>query len=65
MTLEQQLATVQAAIQKILATGQRVRKGDREVEHARLSDLQAQEAQLQQQIAASKRGRNRISFLKI
>lgn len=65
MTLEQQLANVQAAIQKILATGQRVRKGDREVEHARLSDLQVQEAQLQQQLAARKRGRNRINYVKI
>jgi cell division protein FtsB len=62
---EQRLAEVRAAISKILATGQIVRKGDRSVQYAELASLQKQEAQLQQQIATARRGRNRISYLSI
>lgn len=62
---EQRLAEVQAAISRILSTGQIVRKGDRSVQYAELASLQKQEGQLQQQIATARRGRNRISYLSI
>lgn len=62
---EQRLAEVRAAISRILNNGQMVRKGDRSVQYAELSALQKQEAQLQQQINAAKRGRNRISYVSI
>ena len=62
---EQRLAEVQAAISRILSTGQIVRKGDRSVQYAELASLQKQEAQLKQQISAAARGRNRINYLSI
>lgn len=65
---EQRLADVRAAIAQILTTGQRVRKGDREVQRAELASLRMLEEQYQRSVnteRASSRGRNRISYLRI
>lgn len=65
---EQRLADVRAAIAQILATGQKVRKGDREVQRAELASLRMLEEQYQRSVnteRAASRGRNRISYLRI
>jgi len=62
---EQRLADTQAAIDKILKTGQSVRKADREVQHANLESLQRLAQTLQAQVQAERRGRNRVSYVSI
>lgn len=67
---EQQLASVRAAIKTILEKGQRVRKGDREVQRAELASLRMLEDQLARSVSAEKaarlgRGRSRISYPRI
>lgn len=65
---EQRLAEVRASIKQILESGQSIRKGDREVKRAELASLRILEDQYSKQAAreaASKRGRNRISYVSI
>lgn len=65
---QQRLAEVRASISQILASGQRIRKGDREVQRAELASLRILEEQYAKQVnqeAAALRGRNRISYVSI
>lgn len=65
---QQRLAEVRAAIDQILTTGQRIRRGDREVQRAELASLRILEEQYQRAVdteRAAARGRNRISYLRI
>lgn len=62
---EQRLAECRAGIKAILEKGQRIRKGDREVQRAELSSLRILEAELARQVASETatrvgRGRSRI-----
>lgn len=65
---QQRLAEVRAAIDQILTTGQRIRRGDREVQRAELASLRILEEQYQRAVDTERvaaRGRNRISYLRI
>lgn len=67
---EQRLADVRAAINDVLTKGQRLRKGDREVQRAELAQLRVLESEYAaraaaESAAAKSRGRNRIRYLKI
>lgn len=64
---QMRLAEVRASIAKINATGQRVRKGDREVQYADLTALLKLEEQYRNEVSreAARRGRNRITYLSI
>lgn len=65
---QQLLAEVRASISQILTSGQRIRKGDREVQRAELASLRILEEQYRKQVnqeAAAARGRNRISYVSI
>lgn len=65
---QQRLAEVRASISQILASGQRIRKGDREVQRAELASLRILEEQYTKQVnqeASALRGRNRISYVSI
>lgn len=67
---QQRLADCRAAIRSILEKGQRVRKGDREVQRAELASLRVLEGELAAEVAAEKaqqggRGRSRIVFARI
>ena len=64
---QQRLAEVRASIKAILEKGQRVRKGDREVQRAELASLRILEAQVAREVvnetaALSGRGRSRIKY---
>ena len=64
---EQRLADVRAAIKDILDKGQRVRKGDREMQRAELASLRILESQVAKEVANENaalmgRGRSRISY---
>lgn len=66
---EQRLAEVRAAINQILKGGQRIRRGDREVQRAELASLRILEEQYNKAVsnekALARRGRNRINYLSI
>jgi hypothetical protein len=67
---QQRLADVRAGIKAILEKGQRVKKGDREVQRAELASLRMLESQLsaevsREQAALVGRGRSRISYPRI
>lgn len=67
---QQRLADVRASIKAILEKGQRVRKGDREVQRAELASLRVLEAQVAREVANETaslmgRGRSRISYPRI
>lgn len=67
---QQRLADVRAGIKAILEKGQRVRKGDREMQRAELASLRMLEAQILKDVAHEAallrgRGRNRISYPRI
>lgn len=64
---QQRLAEVRASIKAILEKGQRVRRGDREVQRAELASLRILEAQVAKEVANESavlqgRGRSRISY---
>jgi hypothetical protein len=64
---QQRLADVRASIKAILEKGQRVRRGDREVQRAELASLRMLEAQVSKEVANENaamlgRGRSRISY---
>lgn len=64
---QQRLADVRASIKAILEKGQRVRRGDREVQRAELASLRILEAQVAREVANENaallgRGRSRISY---
>ncbi len=64
---QQRLAEVRASIKAILENGQRVRRGDREVQRAELASLRILEAQVAKEVANESaalqgRGRSRISY---
>jgi hypothetical protein len=64
---QQRLAEVRASIKSILEKGQRVRKGDREVQRAELASLRMLESQITKEVANESaalmgRGRNRITY---
>lgn len=64
---QQRLAEVRASIKAILEKGQRVRRGDREVQRAELASLRILEAQVAKEVANENaallgRGRSRISY---
>lgn len=67
---EQRLAETRASIKAILEKGQRVRRGDREIQRAELASLRMLEDQYARAVSAEKaalagRGRNRISYPRI
>lgn len=65
---QQQLAAVRASIAEVLAKGQRLRKGDREVQRAELASLRMLESQYLDQVKAEQAragGRNRIRYVSI
>ncbi|RMH85214.1 hypothetical protein EA796_06810 [Pseudomonas sp. AOB-7] len=67
---QQRLADCRAAIRSILEKGQRVRKGDREVQRAELASLRVLEGQLAAEVAAETarlggRGRSRLTYPRI
>lgn len=67
---QQRLADVRAGIKAILDGGQRVRRGDREVQRAELASLRMLETQLtrdvaNEQAALAGRGRSRITYPRI
>lgn len=65
---EQRLAEVRQAIKEVMSKGQRLRKGDREIQRAELASLRVLENQYLNQVTtelARNRGRNRISYLSI
>ncbi|MDI6527722.1 hypothetical protein QMA71_19465 [Pseudomonas otitidis] len=65
---EQRLAEVRQAIKEVMSKGQRLRKGDREIQRAELASLRVLENQYLNQVTtelARSRGRNRISYLSI
>ncbi|AQZ96638.1 hypothetical protein ACFSB1_11160 [Halopseudomonas phragmitis] len=67
---QQRLADVRASIKAILEKGQRVRKGDREVQRAELASLRMLESQIAREVSAEQaalrgRGRSRITYGKI
>lgn len=64
---QQRLAEVRASIKAILEKGQRVRRGDREVQRAELASLRILEAQVAKEVVNENavlqgRGRSRISY---
>lgn len=64
---QQRLVEVRASIKAILEKGQRVRRGDREVQRAELASLRILEAQVAKEVANENaallgRGRSRISY---
>ena len=64
---QQRLTDVRASIKAILEKGQRVRRGDREVQRAELASLRILEAQVAREVANENaallgRGRSRISY---
>lgn len=64
---QQRLADVRASIKAILEKGQRVRKGDREVQRAELASLRILEAQVAREVSSENaalmgRGRSRITY---
>lgn len=67
---QQRLADVRAGIKAILEKGQRMRKGDREVQRAELASLRVLEAQIAKEVANEQaalmgRGRSRITYPRI
>lgn len=67
-TAAERLEEVRQAISKILTEGQRVRRGDRELQRAELASLRILEEQYKADAsaeAAATRGRNRISYVSI
>ncbi|OLF55229.1 hypothetical protein [Pseudomonas chlororaphis] len=65
---QQRLAEVRAAISRVLKSGQRLRRQDREVQLAELNSLRLLEKQYAEEVAAEQatlqgRGRNRISYM--
>jgi alkylation response protein AidB-like acyl-CoA dehydrogenase len=67
---QQRLADCRAAIRSILEKGQRVRKGDREVQRAELASLRMLEGQLAAEVATEAvrlggRGRSRLTYPRI
>lgn len=67
---EQRLADVRAGIKAVIEKGQRMRRGDREIQRAELASLRMLEDQLIKQVSAEKaaragRGRSRISYARI
>jgi hypothetical protein len=67
---QQRLAEVRASIKAILEKGQRVRRGDREVQRAELASLRILESQVAKEVASENaalvgRGRSRISYPRI
>ncbi|WP_236211338.1 hypothetical protein [Metapseudomonas otitidis] len=65
---EQRLAEVRQAIKEVMSKGQRLRKGDREIQRAELASLRVLENQYLNQVTTEKArssGRNRISYLSI
>lgn len=65
---QQQLAAVRASIAEVLAKGQRLRKGDREIQRAELASLRMLENQYLDQVKAEQArvgGRNRIRYVSI
>ena len=67
---QQRLSEVRASIKAILEKGQRVRRGDREVQRAELASLRILESQVAKEVASENaaligRGRSRISYPRI
>lgn len=67
---QQRLADVRAGIKAILEKGQRMRKGDRELQRAELASLRVLEAQIAKEVANEQaalvgRGRSRITYPRI
>ncbi|MNJ34926.1 hypothetical protein D3C77_296520 [compost metagenome] len=67
---QQRLAEVRAAISAVLRNGQRLRRADREVQMAELNSLRLLEKQYAEQVAAEaaalqRRGRNRVSYVRV
>lgn len=65
-TAQQRLDGVRAQIDEVLKKGQRMRKGDRELQRAELASLRALEAEYAREAAreaAAKSGRGRITRL--
>lgn len=67
---EQRLADVRAGIKAVIEKGQRMRRGDREIQRAELASLRLLEDQLNKQVSAENaaragRGRSRISYARI
>lgn len=67
---EQRLAEVRAGIKAILEKGQRVRKGDREMQRAELASLRVLEAEISKEVGREKaaqagRGRNRVIYARL
>ncbi|MDN7142705.1 hypothetical protein KC131_18820 [Pseudomonas sp. JQ170] len=67
---QQRLAEVRAAISAVLKNGQRLRRADREVQMAELNSLRLLEKQYSEQVAAEaaalqRRGRNRVSYVRV
>lgn len=64
---QQRLAQVRASIKAILEKGQRVRRGDRELQRAELASLRMLETQVSKEVANENaalkgRGRSRITY---
>lgn len=64
---QQRLAQVRASILAILEKGQRVRRGDRELQRAELASLRMLETQIAKEVANENaalkgRGRSRITY---
>ncbi|MBX9762871.1 MAG: hypothetical protein K2Y24_07565 [Pseudomonadaceae bacterium] len=65
-TAQERLDSVRAEIDEVLSKGQRLRKGDREVQRAELASLRMLEEQYAKQAgreAAAKNGRPRVTRL--
>lgn len=67
---QQRLADVRAGIKAILEKGQRMRKGDRELQRAELASLRVLETQIAKEVANEQaalagRGRSRITYPRI
>lgn len=67
---QKRLDEVRAAISAVLKNGQRLRRADREVQMAELNSLRLLEKQYaaevaQEQAALQRRGRNRVSYVRV
>lgn len=67
---QQRLADVRASIKAVLEKGQRMRRGDRELQRAELASLRILESQVAKEVANENaallgRGRSRISYARI
>lgn len=67
---QKRLAEVRAAISAVLKNGQRLRRSDREIQMAELNSLRLLEKQYAAEVAAEqaamqRRGRNRVSYVRV